>query len=748
MSLFGELKRRNVFRAGIAYVIVSWVLAQVADLVLDNIGAPPWVMQVILLGLALGFILVLFFSWAFEVTPEGIKRESDVDRSNSITHHTGRKLDRSITVLLIIAVAYFFWESRYSDNDTHPDTNVSQQIATSTPAEVASAAESEVDGAAKIDPHSIAVLPFDNRSNLKEDEFFVEGIHDDLLTKLSKIGSLKVISRTSVIRYKDTKIPIPEIARELGVATIMEGSVQRAGNTVRINVQLIDAQTDKHLWAEIFDRELTTENLFAIQSEISNKIAQALKATLSVEEKQRVNDRPTDNLAAYSAYQRGRQLMARRTAETVDKALLEFQRAVELDPDFALAWVGIAETAMLALELSDMKRPEAFRLTKEASEKALAINDQLGEAHLAMAELLSSQEGLEEEAESAYKLAIQLSPGYTLAWQWYARTLSNIPDRLQDALELAKKAAELDPLSASTQNQVISVLGRLGRYEEAEEKLNRLIEQDPGFASSYEQMSSLKSDQGQYAESIYWLHKAQALDPGNISYVLFETFPLLNIGVTADLEHLLERMEQMDPTGSTLSFMEFWVNIHKKHYPAALESARAFHQKTGNRPGSKRPQFIIHTFMEDAIKARAAGEQSIPQFYNQASWRAAIKRDPVRACWVAWNLTHTDDESMGIELARQTVNYVNNDPSDLIDNPEEHELGICHMVLGNPDDALANVERIIKSGNSGTWWRNRNHPAYQVLRHEPRFQAAESQLRENMAAQSETLKRLEAGESP
>ena len=171
-----------------------------------------------------------------------------------------------------------------------------------------------------------------------------------------------MISRTSVSRFKDTQIPIPEIARELGVATIMEGAVQRAGNPVRINVQLIDAKTDEHLWAEIFDRELTTENLFAIQSEISQKIAQALKATLSVEEKQRVNEQPTDNLAAYSAYQRGRQLMSRRTAETIDKALLEFQRAVELDPNFALAWVGVSESAFLALEFSDMKRPETFRL--------------------------------------------------------------------------------------------------------------------------------------------------------------------------------------------------------------------------------------------------------------------------------------------------------------------------------------------------------------------------------------------------
>jgi TolB-like protein len=748
VSLFGELKRRNVFRAGIAYLIVSWVLAQVSDLVLDNIGAPDWVMQAILLGLALGFILVIFFSWAFEVTPEGIKRESEVDRSNSITHHTGRKLDRSITILLIIAVAYFFWESRYSNDRTQSDSSVSQQTATSAPAEVAVAADSDPDKPAEVDRHSIAVLPFDNRSNREEDEFFVEGIHDDLLTNLAKISALKVISRTSVARYRNTEIPIPEIARELGVATIMEGAVQRAGNTVRINVQLIDAQTDEHLWAEIFDRELTTENLFAIQSEISNKIAEALKATLSVEEKQRVNERPTENLAAYTAYQRGRQLMTRRTAETVDKALLEFQRAVKLDPEFALAWVGIAESAMLALELSDMKRPEAYSLAGEASEKALAINDQLGEAHLAKAELLSYQPGLEDEAEAAYQLAIELSPGYALAWQWYSRTLSTSPDRLEEALELSKKAVELDPLSTSTQNQLISVLGRLGRIEEAQEKLLHLIEQDPGFASSYEQMSTLKNEQLMYDQSIYWLHKAQALDPGNISYVLYETFPLLHIGNTDDIDHLINRMDLMDPNSSTLSFMEIWSNIYKRNYSAALESARTFDQKTGSTGRGKRPQFLIHTLLEDYPSARLAGELSMPGLFdlNRRS-QPSLSKKLSNSCQAAWVLIHTNDRKMGQQLAQEVIEHVNNEQTDGI-RSVNNAIGVCYMVLDRPEDALNNIEKKIQSGNIDGWWIEAKHPAYQLLKHEPRFQAVDAAILALFASQRENLKRLEAEDAP
>jgi len=198
--------------------------------VLDNIGAPTWVMQTILLVLALGLPLVIIVSWAYEVTTEGIKRETQVERSNSITHQTGRKLDRIIIVLLIIAAGYFFWESRYSDDSSGSESLVTEQTASSTSAEVISAVEPQEESATEADRHSIAVLPFDNRSNLEEDEFFVEGIHDDLLTNLAKISSLKVISRTSVSRYKDTQIPIPEIAKELGVATIMATCRQHGAN--------------------------------------------------------------------------------------------------------------------------------------------------------------------------------------------------------------------------------------------------------------------------------------------------------------------------------------------------------------------------------------------------------------------------------------------------------------------------------------------------------------------------------------
>ena len=306
MSLLAELKRRNVFRVAIAYGVVAWVLAQIADLAFENFGAPDWVAKSFLFVLALGFPLAVIFAWAFELTPEGIKREKDVDRDESITTQTGKKLNGLIIALLVVAVVVLLVERSFRTAEPPQEEIVT------------------TDGARL----SIAVLPFDNRSNREEDAYFTEGIHDDLLTTMANIGSMKVISRTSVMEYKDTTKKIPEIARELGVANILEGGVQRSGNHVRINVQLIDAASDEHLWAQIYDRELTAENLFKIQSEVSQAIANALQATLSPAEADRINALPTTSLQAYEAYLRGRQRWEARTADSTAQAVELFLNAV------------------------------------------------------------------------------------------------------------------------------------------------------------------------------------------------------------------------------------------------------------------------------------------------------------------------------------------------------------------------------------------------------------------------------------
>jgi len=259
VQIFRELQRRNVFRVSIGYVVSCWLLAQVADLVLENIDAPAWVMQAILLVLALGFPVVVFFSWAYEVTPEGVKRESEVDRSQSITHVTGRKLDRAIMFTLVLALAYFAVDKFYLSDRRDP------------------AAEPTAAGQAIPDRElapSIAVLPFVNMSDDASNEYFSEGLSEELLNLLAKIPELRVAARTSSFSFKGQALEISEIARRLNVAYVLEGSVRRSGDQVRITAQLIKADDGYHLWSDTFDR--TLDNIFVIQDEIASEISAAL----------------------------------------------------------------------------------------------------------------------------------------------------------------------------------------------------------------------------------------------------------------------------------------------------------------------------------------------------------------------------------------------------------------------------------------------------------------------------------------
>jgi len=309
-----ELKRRNVVRVGLAYLVVAWLVLQMGEVIFELLEVPSWAGKLLIAFLLLGLPIALFFAWAFELTPEGIKREKDVDRSESITGATGRKLDYTIIAVLVVAVGFLVVHNYVLDSD--------KPVA------------APLEGASK----SIAVLPFENRSAEADTQYFADGIHDDLLTQLARIGDLKVISRTSVLEYRDTQKNMRQIGAELGVATLLEGAVQRAGNRVRINAQLIDAATDDHLWAETFDKELTPDNIFDIQTDIAAAIAEALAATLVPTALAAHNESaPTQNQAAYDLYLKAKSIERDATIESMNARIALYEEALALDPDFALA---------------------------------------------------------------------------------------------------------------------------------------------------------------------------------------------------------------------------------------------------------------------------------------------------------------------------------------------------------------------------------------------------------------------------
>ncbi|MFT5139037.1 MAG: TolB-like protein/Tfp pilus assembly protein PilF [Lysobacterales bacterium] len=741
MSFFEELKRRNVFRVGIAYAVTVWILIQALSIFMPMFEAPEWVMKVISIVLLAGFPVVLIIAWAYELTPDGIKRDEDVDHSKSIAPNTGKKLNSMIIGLMAIAIVFLLFD-KFTGSDPFSE-ETAQQSAKSLEEKRALIPEIS---SPETNEQSIAVLPFDNRSTSAEDEFFVEGIHDDLLTNLARIGSLKVISRTSVAKYKNTEMSIPDIARELGVANVMEGAVQRAGNTVRINVQLIDAQTDEHLWAEIFDREMSTENLFAIQSEISGKIAEALKATLSPAEQNRINKRPTENLAAYNAYMRGRQQMAFRSSEGVDKAAAEFRRAVELDPEFALAWANIAHVAGFQATYSDLDMLESVRIRRDASERALALDDELGEAHLARAQLLFFED-LMPQAEASYLRAIELSPNNATAYQWYANFLNQYAQRRNEALQHARHAVELDPMSALMLTNVADVLEGLGRYEEAEQELNHVLELDPGFAPAYSVMADLMSNTGRMDETVMWIQKSMEIDPGRLILNSHLLWAYMDLGDTEAMLEVREKMAAISPDHLFTGFVDMVHAMYTGNLKASMESAQWVNQRLGRQPWFQRILGYLSNMERDFDKARQYFEVSNAGYFVRESWRESLEGDPETGCMVGWILLKTGDVALGNDLLNMTEAYIVDELPSYIDHADRYSVDSCYIARGRLDEALDAFETQISHRHYTRQFFLRLHPQYEPFWGNPRFEAAMQQMEDDLAKQRENLaqQKLEAG---
>ena len=334
MSFFEELKRRNVVRVGVAYVVIGWVTAQIAEFAFENFGAPDWVLKTIVVILLLGLPIALFFAWAFEMTPDGVKREKDVDRSESITSMTGRKLDRLIIAALVLAVAYFLW-------DRQPGVEPLESVE---PAAVAETAEVEQPPVAGTDPRSIAVLPFVNMSSDEEQEWFSDGLTEEILNSLARTPDLLVAARTSSFKFKGSPEDIPTIAASLGVAHILEGSVRSSGDQLRVMAQLIRASDGFHLWSQTYDRN--PEEVIAIQEEIAIEIAIALETAMDPDALAHMVSSGTNSVAAFNAYLQGMAYGAS-TLSTGDVysflgARDNYERAVEIDPNFSLAYWRLA----------------------------------------------------------------------------------------------------------------------------------------------------------------------------------------------------------------------------------------------------------------------------------------------------------------------------------------------------------------------------------------------------------------------
>ena len=470
LSLYEELKRRNVLRVTAAYVVVSWLVIQVVETVFPAFGFGDAAVRIVTIILVIGLIPTFILSWAFEITPEGLKKEKDVDRSQSITAHTGKKLDRVIMVVMALAIGYFAIDKFV--------------LSESREASIAEEARQEGRSETLVESYgdrSIAVLPFVNMSDDASNEYFSDGISEELLNLLAKIPELRVTSRSSAFSFKGEKINIPEVAKKLNVAYILEGSVRKAGNQVRITVQLIEARSDVHLWSETYDR--TLDNIFAIQDEIALEVVEQLKVTLLGAAPMVKETDPE----AFALYLQARHLGRQGTAEAFEQSIALYQRALTIDPEYPAVWIGLAE--IYSKQASNGQRPmdEGIRLAREAVYKALVIDAEYAPTHGQLGLIAMDYDNDLAAAARHYERALALdptNPDILGGASMLARSLG----RLDDGVALLEYALVRDPVNATHHFNLGLDFIFAGRFDAAILSLRTALSLSPGRIGVYARM--------------------------------------------------------------------------------------------------------------------------------------------------------------------------------------------------------------------------------------------------------------------
>ncbi len=729
MSVFAELKRRNVFRVGIAYVIGAWVIAQVADLVLDNIEAPEWVMQTILLVLAIGLPLALFLAWAFELTPQGIKRETPVDPDEPVTQTKSRKFDFGFIALLAIAVVYFAVDKFVLEAQPEPVETI---------AEVAPAEE------AQARKKTIAVLPFVNMSKDPDNEYFSDGLADTLLHKLAQISSLRVAARTSSFAFKGQNVDIRTIGEQLGVSTIIEGSVQKSGGRLRIIAQLIDVADGSHLWSKNFDRP--EEDLFAIQDEIAMEVVAALKVTLLGEESARLSQRSAGNLESYDAYLKCLAAFNRNMVADFKEAIRHCQRAVEIDPGNALAHVSLASAHLLLFDWGVLSFEEAHRIAERELTTALALAPESDGAFLVLG-YLKQLTGDLQVAESAYEHALALNPNNAGAHRYFADFLLGAATRPQEALEQIEAAIKLDPLQPGSVSARLLALAWLDREEEWKAQLVEDIEQYPDNSNVYWAPGWISRQYGQLGEAVRWFREAAKHDAENPLWPGIIAIYLIQLG--ADRE------------------AELWVDMADFLGPGSYQSARArfkmgwFHQKPEAMreaalrllSGAYRLTFQEYLNLYEWLRWLQLTEPDLALAYYERFYPQLLRQIPGVNSFnyaAAISLAHLQlqrgargeaDRLLEAALAVTETMPWQFKTSDT--------RAMIYTLQGDHERALAELRSIIDRLATKGWRHLEWEPVYEPLRSRPEFREIVNELKadKTLALQLERLREMEqAGE--
>ncbi|MDJ0653515.1 MAG: hypothetical protein QNJ40_05125 [Xanthomonadales bacterium] len=552
MNFFDELKRRNVIRVAILYAVSSWLVLQVADVLSGLLGLPDFSLRLVGFILLLGFPLVLVFSWVYELTPEGVKRESEVVRDDSITRHTGRRLNLMTIALVLVGIAV-----------VAVDRLILPEAANQAP-------EQQV---AAVDTHgekSVAVLPFVNMSSDEENEYFSDGIAEELLNVLVQVDGLRVASRTSAFSFKGKDVDIPTVAQALDVQHVVEGSVRRSGNQVRITAQIIEVATDSHLWSETYTREL--DDVFAIQDEIAKAIADALSVELLGASGQAIATHETENVEAFDLYLLGRYYFHQRSGDSLQRSIELFKQVIELQPDYARAYSGLADAYVLIWQYGDFDAAEANSLALQNASKALELSPDLAEAHasVALAEMGATSFD-PDKVEFHARRAMELNPGYSMTYMWLGNFYHHAQGRVADAHELFRQAEAVDPLHPVIAENIGATLISMGRNQEAEQSLLSAREANPSSTFIAIRLAEALQEQGDLVGAYRWLTVGYEIDP-TAPLVLEDLVELeFLLGNQESAFYWLRQFEAAAPRNPSIGYLNFLLASSKDGYSTLAE---------------------------------------------------------------------------------------------------------------------------------------------------------------------------------
>ncbi|MHC4783269.1 MAG: tetratricopeptide repeat protein [Planctomycetota bacterium] len=723
LSLFNELKRRNVLRVGAAYVVVAWLLIQVAETIFPLFGFDDTPARIVVIVLAIGLVPSLIFAWVFELTPEGLLRDKDIDHSQFDTSQSSQKLNRMIMVVLTLALGYFAFDKFVLD----PAEDV--QIAESAHQEGRSAALTESFG-----DKSIAVMPFTNLSAESSNQFFADGIHDDLLTRISNIQDIKTISRSSVMTYRGSDMKLGAIARELGVSTILEGGVQRAGDQVRINLQLIDAASDAPLWGQTYTRELTATNVFVVQAEITKAVAGALQALLTDDERRQLEKLPTENLQALDAYFLGNQLVSEATSESTGQAILAYKEAIRLDPEFALAYSKQASAVLAQVGLSGLPAKAQLEKSRPLIDQAILLDPQSSEAFTALGDWYWHS-GDTEKAFQAFEQAIALGPNNANALAIYGSMVQYVKSDPVSAIKLYRRAIELDPRNVGLKTQLALAVPE----GEGIRMLEDIVVEHPDSAIAYRDLAFLYSNsEFRHDKGIRVLRRAFDLDPNHPPNSIMNAIMHWRLGDYKNTTLWMNNIARLIPNPEYAHVYSGWAFIAQRDF----ESARGeFERQNLNTTLYWLGVFYLGSLdteegrPDDAIErykgyaAEFDGRKSNVNFYYGI---AAIK---------AYQALGEQEKAQA--LIDELISIIDANPSVTYHDSAIHDASI-YALSGQEETAIAILEEWVSRGGATSLLQQEIRQPLGMLTDDPRYQSILHIVNNRLNEQKANLARWEA----